>query len=142
MLVTRNLSQTLWEAMLPPEYQQLPPALAAADALLDDPSFFEPYKARFSQFFGRPSIPIETYLRMMFLKYRYRLGFESLCAEVADSISWTGSAGSAWAREMRAVPQITGSTVRRSGTERLLSRGTQHGHSYPVCEQIGGSRAR
>ena len=89
MLVTRNLSQTPWEAMLPPEYQQLPPALAAADALLDDPSFFEPYKAHFSQFFGRPSIPIETYLRMMFLKYRYRLGFESLCAEVADSISWT-----------------------------------------------------
>jgi len=45
MLVTRNLSQTLWEAMLPPEYQQLPPALAAADALLDDPSFFEPYSS-------------------------------------------------------------------------------------------------
>ena len=31
---------------------------------------------------------------MMFLKYRYRLGFESLCAEVAESISWTRSAGS------------------------------------------------
>ena len=37
---------------------------------------------------GRPSIPIETYLRLMFLKYRYRLGFEPLCREVADSISW------------------------------------------------------
>jgi len=24
----------------------------------------------------------------MFLKYRYRLGFEPLCREVADSISW------------------------------------------------------
>ena len=24
----------------------------------------------------------------MFLKYRYRLGYESLCAEVSDSISW------------------------------------------------------
>src|SRR5256886_14546462 len=24
----------------------------------------------------------------MFLKFRYRLGFESLCAEVSDSISW------------------------------------------------------
>ena len=30
----------------------------------------------------------ETYLRMMFLKFRYRLGYESLCREVADSISW------------------------------------------------------
>jgi IS5 family transposase len=24
----------------------------------------------------------------MFLKFRYRLGYESLCAEVSDSISW------------------------------------------------------
>lgn len=25
---------------------------------------------------------------MMYLKYRYRLGYESLCREVSDSISW------------------------------------------------------
>lgn len=31
---------------------------------------------------------METYLRLMFLKHRYRLGYESLCAEVSDSISW------------------------------------------------------
>jgi transposase, IS5 family len=37
---------------------------------------------------GRPSTPVECYLRLMFLKYRYRLGFETLCAEVSDSISW------------------------------------------------------
>ena len=37
---------------------------------------------------GRPSRPVECYLRLMFLKYRYRLGFETLCAEVSDSISW------------------------------------------------------
>jgi len=37
---------------------------------------------------GRPSVPIETYLRLMFLKYRYRLGFEPLCREAAASISW------------------------------------------------------
>ena len=36
---------------------------------------------------GRPH-PIECYLRLMFLKFRYRLGYESLCAEVSDSISW------------------------------------------------------
>jgi hypothetical protein len=42
MLVARNLAQTLWEPMLPPEYQQLPAALAAADALLDDPVFSRP----------------------------------------------------------------------------------------------------
>jgi IS5 family transposase len=59
------------------------------DALLDDPVFFQPYRAHFSAQFGRPSIPIETYLRMMFLKHRYRLGYETLCREVADSLSWS-----------------------------------------------------
>ena len=59
------------------------------DELLDDPAFFEPYRAHFSPLLGRPSIPIETYLRMMFLKHRYRLGYETLCREVADSICWS-----------------------------------------------------
>src|SRR5258708_25938411 len=31
---------------------------------------------------------MECYLRLMFLKFRYRLGYEALCREVADSISW------------------------------------------------------
>jgi len=31
---------------------------------------------------------METYLRLMFLKFRHRLGYEALCREVADSISW------------------------------------------------------
>ena len=51
--------------------------------------FFQPYRAHFSPRWGRPSIPIETYLRMMFLKHRYRLGYETLCREVADSLSWS-----------------------------------------------------
>ena len=37
---------------------------------------------------GRPSTPMETYLRLMFLKFRHGLGYESLCREVADSITW------------------------------------------------------
>jgi transposase, IS5 family len=86
MLVTRNLQPTLWEVILPPGYERLPGELAAVDALLDDPVFFQPYRPHFSALAGRPSIPIETYLRMMFLKYRYRLGYETLCREVADSL--------------------------------------------------------
>jgi len=58
------------------------------DVLLDDPAFFAPFVPFFDPVIGRPSTPIECYLRLMFLKFRYRLGFESLCAEVADSISW------------------------------------------------------
>ena len=88
MLVTTNPQRTLWEAVLPPGHQDLPALLARVDALLDDPVFFEPYRQHFSAVLGRPSIPIETYLRMMFLKHRYGLGYETLCGEVADSLTW------------------------------------------------------
>jgi len=66
----------------------LPGDLAEIDELLDDPRFFEPFRGFFDPTHGRPSIPMETYVRMMFLKYRYRLGFEPLCREVADSLAW------------------------------------------------------
>ena len=79
---------TLWEALLPPEALVMPAELVAVDALLDDPRFFDPFRKHFDPVWGRPSIPIETYLRLMFLKYRYRLGYETLCAEVSDSLSW------------------------------------------------------
>ena len=55
----------------------LPDELAAVDRLLDDPAFVQPFRTRFEPVAGRPSIPIETYLPMMFVKFRYRLGYES-----------------------------------------------------------------
>jgi IS5 family transposase len=73
---------------LPSELLVLPDELARVDALLDDAVFFAPFVPHFDARIGRPSIPMETYLRMMFLKFRYRLGYESLCREVGDSISW------------------------------------------------------
>src|SRR5258708_28639322 len=77
-----------WESLLPPEVPRLPGELARVDALLDDPAFFAPFAPHFHPVLGRPSTPAEWYLRLMFLKFRCRLGFESLCAEVSDSISW------------------------------------------------------
>ena len=53
--------------------------------MLDDPVFFRPFEPFFDARSGRPSTPMETYLRLMFLKFRYRLGYESLCREMADS---------------------------------------------------------
>jgi len=77
-----------WELLLPPELLRLPGELARVDALLDDPVFFAPFAPHFHPVLGRPSTPVECYLRLMFLKFRHRLGYESLCAEVSDSISW------------------------------------------------------
>jgi len=79
---------SLWEAVLPPELLKLPDELARVEALLDDPVFFTPFVPFFDPRIGRPSTPMETYLRLMFLKFRYRLGYESLCREVGDSITW------------------------------------------------------
>ena len=79
---------SLWEAVLPAELLKLPDELARVDALLDDPVFFAPFVPFFDPRIGRPSTPMETYLRLMFLKFRYRLGYESLCREVSDSITW------------------------------------------------------
>jgi transposase, IS5 family len=84
----------LWESLLPGEVLRLPEELARVDVLLGDPVFFAPFVPYFHPRVGRPSTPVECYLRLMFLKFRYRLGYESLCAEVADSISWRRFAGS------------------------------------------------
>jgi len=88
MLRTVGDQSTLWESLLPAEALVMPAELGRVDALLDDPRFFAPYAEFFHATLGRPSIPIETYLRLMFLKYRYRVGFETLCREVTDSITW------------------------------------------------------
>src|SRR6202795_1936456 len=88
MFRTVNDQPTLWDSILPPELLVLPVELGRVDALLEDPVFFAPFATYFDARIGRPSIPMETYLRLMFLKFRYRLGYESLCREVSDSISW------------------------------------------------------
>jgi transposase, IS5 family len=66
MLRTRNDQPTLWDAIIPPELLELPELLARVDRLLDDERFFTPFVAHFHASEGRPSIPMETYLRLMF----------------------------------------------------------------------------
>jgi transposase, IS5 family len=88
MLRTRNMQPSLWESVLPEICLRLPAELERVDAWLDDERFFTPFVPFFDPRMGRPSVPLESYLRLMFLKHRYRLGYESLCAEVSDSISW------------------------------------------------------
>jgi hypothetical protein len=67
MLRTRNDQLALWDAILPEELLALPELLAKVDELLDDGRFFAPFREHFHPAEGRPSIPIETYLRMMLI---------------------------------------------------------------------------
>jgi IS5 family transposase len=88
MLRLTTLQPDFWDHILPPEARRIGAELEAVDVLLDDPSFLAPFQARFRSKQGRYTIPMETYLRLMYLKVRYQLGYESLMAEVNDSVSW------------------------------------------------------
>src|SRR5437660_9188954 len=88
MLRERAVGESLWEAVLPAELRELPAELGKVDAILDEDRFLAAFRSRLTAPTGRPTIPIETYLRLMYLKHRYGLGYETLCREVADSLSW------------------------------------------------------
>ena len=88
MLRETDPQTTIWELLLPEEAKRLPAELVRIDAYLDDDRFIAPWRRLFDRRLGRPSVPIDTLLRLLYLKHRYQLGYESLCREVADSISW------------------------------------------------------
>jgi IS5 family transposase len=88
--------ESLWDEALPVEVRELPEDLAALDGLLADPGLLGPIVERFRREFretgrfvltdGRPTIAMETFIRLMVLKQRYRWGYRTLVAEVSDSI--------------------------------------------------------
>src|SRR5271154_7632434 len=88
--------ECLWDDALPVEVKELPEDLAALDVLMADPELLLPIVERWQREFGetgrlvltegRPTIAMETFVRLMVLKARYRWGYRTLVAEVSDSI--------------------------------------------------------
>ena len=88
--------ECLWDDALPLEVRELPEDLAALDVLLADHELLLPLVERWRVEFeqtgravlteGRPTIALESYVRLMVLKQRYRWGYRTLVAEVSDSI--------------------------------------------------------
>jgi len=66
----------------------LPEELAKVDSWLQDERFFQPYQEKFDRRLGRPSVPVDTFHRLMYLRFRHRLSYETLVREVRDSITW------------------------------------------------------
>jgi len=88
MLRERAVGESLWESVLPEELRELPEELRKVDSILEDDRFLAPFRSRLTATIGRPTTPVETYLRLMYLKHRYDLGYETLCREVSDSFTW------------------------------------------------------
>jgi IS5 family transposase len=82
-------AETLWDELLPVEARQLPGDLAGIDELLRDPALLEPIADHWERAAlgrGRPTIAMETYVRLMVVKQRSGWGYETLVREVADSL--------------------------------------------------------
>jgi len=83
---------TLWETLLPEAVRALPEDLARADVLLADAALLEPFRAHWQRSCptglvdGRPTIPMQTYVRLMVLRARCGWGYETLAREVSDSL--------------------------------------------------------
>ena len=81
--------ESLWDEVLPGEVRELGKDLAALDGLLQDPVLLQPISSHWrveAISHGRPTIPMETYVRLMVVKQRTGWGYETLVREVSDSL--------------------------------------------------------
>lgn len=60
----------LWDSVLPKELRKLSEELARLDILPQDERLMEPFVRRFGRTQGRSGLPLSTYLRLMYLKFR------------------------------------------------------------------------
>jgi transposase, IS5 family len=81
--------ESLWDEVLPGEVRELPEDLSALDSLLRDDALLEPIAASWQEqarCHGRPTISMQTYVRLMVVKTRTGWGYETLMREVSDSL--------------------------------------------------------
>lgn len=81
--------ESLWDEVLPDAVRELPEDLRALDLLLTDPGLLAPILSSWKQqarAHGRPTISMQTYLRLMVVKHRTGWGYETLMREVSDSL--------------------------------------------------------
>jgi len=81
--------ESLFDLGLPVGVRELPADLAALDGLLADPALVVPVERAWDQAArgrGRPTIPIERFVRLMVIKQRSGWGYETLVREVSDSL--------------------------------------------------------
>jgi transposase, IS5 family len=98
-------AESLWDESLPVEVRELPADLAQLDRVLGDPELMMVLVERWRQEVvetgrsvltdGRPTIAMETYIRLMVLKSRYRWGtgpWSRRCRTRSICVGFAGSA--------------------------------------------------
>jgi transposase, IS5 family len=82
-------AESLFDLGLPVEVAELPADLAGLDRLLDDRALLAPIAAAWAataRDHGRPSMPMDRFVRLMVIKARSGWGYETLVREVSDSL--------------------------------------------------------
>ena len=89
-------SESLWDVVLPVQVRELPEDLERIDVLLAEGELLWPIVEQWRSEFertgrlvlsdGRPTIAMETFVRLMVLKARYGWGYRTLVSEVSDSL--------------------------------------------------------
>ena len=81
--------ESLFDLGLPACVAELPADLAAVDGLLSAPGVLAPIEASWAVgavSFGRPTMPMDRFVRLMVVKARSGWGYETLVREVSDSL--------------------------------------------------------
>jgi len=86
MLTEKRVQKDLAEAITDDEAFKLKGDLEAIYNFLEGIDLTEPLKKHFSKDKGRPSISLDTFIRMMILKHYYNIGYKTLVEEVTHRI--------------------------------------------------------
>jgi len=81
--------ESLFDEALPIEVRELPEDLARLDVLLSDAALLAPIVERWegsARGYGRPTIAMSLFVRLMVVKQRSGWGYETLVREVSDSL--------------------------------------------------------
>jgi IS5 family transposase len=87
MLTMDNRQGDLLEGWISPALLELSEELTHVDRVLDGEGILKPFLAG-AKLTGRPTTAMATYVRMMYLKFRYQMSYAACVQEVSDSLKW------------------------------------------------------
>lgn len=83
-----NQQLSFGDGFIDPSLFQLDEELQQVDKLLTETTYLEPFERAFDPTMGRPGTPVDVYIRMMYLKFRWGLSYEEVEGEVRERLPW------------------------------------------------------